>query len=218
MLPAAGSKAGTGNRHTAVCKGDKKGLWGKGFVWWSECVCQAGSTQGNLERAWQWPAARSAPRRAAPARFPQPAVSSAAGPGSENGCKERKRYLFPPLRLSPAQGVEEQPAPCWGRCRTERRCPVLPSYPSELPKWETGRAGMSSRPWRQGMGTGPLFPLPALFPSSPIDKAPCGQTATDPPQNSPFSLIKQLFPSHPRVDVALTSVVFSCSPLLGTNS
>lgn len=61
----------------------------------------------------------------------------------------------------------------------------------------TGLAGHSAG--GQGQGRGLCFPSRLCFPDGPIDEAPCGQTAPDPPQNRPVNLIKWLLPpSHPR--------------------
>lgn len=71
-------------------------------------------------------------------------------------------------------------------------CIIPVSQPSQETRGDTDRGCsqsgclLASRPWQEGTtGTGtvmePLFPLPALFPEGPIDEAPCGQTAQNPP-------------------------------------
>lgn len=50
----------------------------------------------------------------------------------------------------------------------------------------------------QGQGRGLCFPSRLCFPDGPIEEAPCGQTAPDPPQTRPVNFIKWLLPpSHP---------------------
>lgn len=114
---------------------------------------------------------------------------------------------YPPTQLSPTRGTAEQPVPC--------RLGTAPSPAAPVSRWAE-RAGNSSGmrtgmsrsggsrglpghgAGGQGQGRGLCFPSRLCFPDGPIEEAPCGQTAPDPPQTRPVNFIKWLLPpSHP---------------------
>lgn len=131
------------------------------------------------------------------------------------GNRETNDLLSPP-QLSPTRGTAEQPVPsravpCRAGIAPSRASPVCraPNGLGTLRDAGSGmRTGMSRAGCSQGWPAiaredrdrerGLCFPSRLCFPDGPIDEAPCGQTAPDPPQNRAVNLIKwPLPPSHP---------------------